>query len=136
MAEPERARKFEESEILPEDAVVGPGTFQNVDNGRIVRKDHFGPIPPSGQSKRYVMLSNDPTHGLSEEEASAHRNQVRQDETATSYESPSTGRTVHTGEVASGGHYKCTECGNEINMHGEGRVPPCSVCKHTEWRRA
>ena len=130
MGEP--ARKFREDEILPEDAVVGPGTFQNVDNGRIVHKDHFGPIPPSGTSKRYVKLSDEPTFGMSAEDAQAHREKAAHH--ATSYEHPGKG-TVHTGEVAATGTYKCTNCGNEITFKDEGRVPPCSVCTHTEWNR-
>ncbi|HEY3377369.1 MAG TPA: hypothetical protein VGL77_07725 [Armatimonadota bacterium] len=131
MAEP--ARKHREDDIIPEDAVLGPGTFQNVDTGRIVHKDHTGPIPPSGQSKRYVKLSDDPTFGLSEEEARAHR--AASGHRGTSHEHPATSRMVHTGEIAAAGTYKCTNCGNEITFKDEGHVPPCSACTHTEWRR-
>jgi len=131
MAEP--ARKFEEEDILPVDAVVGPGAFQNVDNGRIVHKEHYGPLPPSGQSKRYIKLSDDPTFGMSEEEARAHRAQMAGSE--TSHEHPGV-EMVKTGEIAQQGNYRCTHCGNEIHFHKPGHVPPCSVCTHTEWRRA
>lgn len=133
MAEP--ARKYEPEDILPEDAVVGPGTFQNVDTGRIVHKDHYGPIPPSGQSKRYIKLSDDPTYGLSPDEAKAHRAGVQAESEATSYEHPSTSGRVKTGEIAATGTYKCTKCGNEITFKDEGHVPPCSVCTNTEWQR-
>ena len=131
MSEP--ARKFSEEDILPEDAVLGPGTFQNVDNGRVVRKDHYGPIPPSGPSKRYVKLSDDPTFGLNPDEAKAHRDEAHRK--ATSHEHPSKSSVVKTGEIASAGTFKCTRCGNEITFKDEGHVPPCSVCTNTEWRR-
>ncbi|HEX2948977.1 MAG TPA: hypothetical protein VHV83_05330 [Armatimonadota bacterium] len=131
MGEP--ARKHHEEDILPEDAVLGPGTFKNVDTGRIVRKDHYGPIPPSGQSKRYIKLSDDPTYGLSEEEARGHREEAEQK--TTSYEHPTKATVVKTGEIAGTGTYKCTRCGNEITFKDEGHVPPCSVCTNTEWRR-
>lgn len=131
MAEP--ARKHELEDILPEDAVVGPGTYRNVDTGRTIHKDHVGPIPPSGTSKRYVKVSDDPTYGMSEEEATRHRHDTERRE--TSYEHPSTSRMIHTGEIASVGTYKCTNCGNEITFKESGHVPPCSVCAKTEWRR-
>jgi len=134
MAEP--ARKYEPDEdILPEDAVVGPGAYKNVDTGRIIHKDRVGPIPPSGQSKRYVKLSDDPTYGMSAEEAAAHRNQVQSAEEGTSYEHPAEQRMVKTGMIVDTGTYKCTNCGNEITFKHEGHLPPCSVCAQTEWRR-
>lgn len=130
MAEP--ARKWGEPEdILPEDAVVGPGTYRNVDNGRIIHKDKYGPIPPSGESKRYVKLSDDPMFEMSEEEMAKHREKMAHRE--TSYEHPGHGM-LKTGEVAAPGTYRCTNCGNEISFNEEGRVPPCSVCTHTEWK--
>lgn len=131
MAEP--VRKHRDEDILPEDAVVGEGTFQNVDNGRIVRKDHYGPLPPSGHSKRYIKISDDPTYGLSEEDAKEHRAEAH--EKGTSYEEPSHGRKVKTGEIVASGTLKCTRCGNEITFKDEGHVPPCSVCTNTEWQR-
>lgn len=131
MAEP--ARKWEPEDILPEDAVVGPGTYQNVDTGRIIHKDKYGPIPPSGESKRYIKLSDDPTYGMSEEEARAHREMAAREE--TSHEHPAHGK-VRTGEIAAEGTYRCTNCGNEITFDRPGHVPPCSVCTNTEWRPA
>jgi hypothetical protein len=132
MAEP--ARKYDEDDVLPLDAVVGPGTYQNVDNGRIIHKDHFGPLPPSGESKRYIMLSDDPTYGMTDEEAQAHRDRVAGRDEGTSYEHPAEYGIVKTGEVAAEGTYKCTRCGNEITFKDEGRVPPCSVCTNTTWK--
>ncbi len=134
MAEP--VRKYHEEDVLPEDAVVGPGTYRNVDTGRIVHKDRLGPIPPSGQSKRYIKLSDDPTYGLSESEAQRHRAQARGAEAETSYEHPSTERTVKTGEIVATGTYRCTNCGNTVTFKESGHMPPCSVCAHTEWTRA
>lgn len=134
MAEP--MRKYRDEDIISEDAVLGPGTFQNVDNGRVVHKDHYGPLPPSGQSKRYIKLSDDPTYGMSESDARAHREGVQSEERSTSYEQPSHSRVVHTGEITNAGTYKCTKCGNEITFKNEGHVPPCSVCTNTEWKRA
>lgn len=131
MAEP--ARKHEPEDILPEDAVVGPGTFKNVDNGRIIHKYHFGPIPPSGESKRYVMLSDDPAYGMTPEEAKRHREAA--EGPPTSHEQPSEARMVHTGEIVDTGKYRCTNCGNEVTFKHEGHMPPCSVCAHTEWKR-
>ncbi len=134
MAEP--ARKFEpEEDILPVDAVLGPGTYKNVDTGRIVRKDRHGPLPPSGDSKRYIKLSSDPTFGLNEDDARAHRESVKAAEHSTSHEHPATTSVVHTGEIVMPGAYKCTNCGNEITFKHEGHIPPCTVCSHTEWRR-
>ena len=132
MAEPAR-KQYREEDILPEDAVMGAGTFQNVDTGRIVHKDHYGPIPPSGESKRYVKLSDDPTYGMSEEEARAHREAAVRKE--TSHEHPVTSGKVRTGEIASTGTYACTRCGNEITFKEPGHVPPCSVCTNTEWKK-
>ena len=131
MAEP--ARKYTQDDILPEDAVLGPGTFRNVDTGRVVHKDHFGPIPPSGGSKRYIKLSDDPTYGMSPEEAGAHRQAA--EKAATSHENPAETRVVKTGEIAQTGTYRCTRCGNEITFRDPGHVPPCSVCTNTEWQR-
>lgn len=133
MAEP--ARKYPPEDILPEDAVLGPGTYQNVDTGRLVRKDRFGPLPPSGKSKRYVMLSDDPTYGLSPDEARAHREEVSAEDAATSYEEPTESRIVRTGEIASPGTYECTKDRNRITLKHEGHMPPCSVDGNTEWRR-
>jgi len=133
MAEP--ARKFNPEDILPEDAVVGPGTFQNVDNGRVLHKTHYGPLPPSGESKRYVKLSDDPTYGMSKEEAAKFREEMQHEAERTSYEKPATSGMVHTGEIVAAGTYKCTNCGNEIHFKHEGHIPPCSQCTHTEWRR-
>ena len=131
MAEP--ARKYEPEDILPEDAVVGPGTFQNVDTGRIVHKHEVGPIPPSGKSKRYIQLSDDPTYGMSDEEKRTYTAEMNR--TETSYEHPAESRMVKTGEIVDKGTYRCTNCGNEIHFAERGHVPPCSVCTHTEWRR-
>jgi RNA polymerase-binding transcription factor DksA len=133
MAEP--ARKYDPEDIIPEDAVLGPGTYQNVDTGRIIHKSRYGPLPPSGTSKRYVKISDDPTHGMSEEEARQHREDEQASREATSYEHPSGASTVKTGEVVSSGTYRCTRCGNEIEFKDEGHVPPCSVCTNTTWKR-
>lgn len=127
----QRQRKFEPDDIIPEDAVLGPGTFQNVDTGRVLHKHRFGPLPPSGGSKRYVKLSDDPFFGMSPEEAErAHAEAERE---GTSHEHPASGR-VKTGEIGKAGTYRCTKCGNEIQLKHEGHLPPCSVCTNDEWR--
>jgi len=43
--------------------------------------------------------------------------------------------TYHTGEVAGAGKFVCTECGKAINFEKSGRIPPCSACKNTTFRR-
>ncbi len=131
MAEP--ARKFDDEDIIPEDAVVGVGTYQNVDTGRVLHKDKYGPLPPSGTSKRYIKLSDDPVYGMSEEEAAAHREETAQH---TSHEEPATSRQVKTGEIGQPGTYECVKCPqNRITLKHEGHLPPCSACEGTEWRR-
>ncbi len=77
MAEP--AWKYEPDGILPMDAVVGPGTYQNVDTGHIIHTDRVGPLPSSGESTRYIMLSDDPCYGMSEEEVKAQREKTGDD---------------------------------------------------------
>lgn len=119
---------------MPEDAVLGPGTYQNVDNGRVIHKDKYGPLPPSGESKRYIKLSDDPTYGMSEEQLQKHCERMEHPE--TSHAHPSHARRVKTGEVAEAGSYTCARCGNEITFKEPGHVPPCSVCTGTEWKRA
>ncbi len=41
----------------------------------------------------------------------------------------------HTGEVTSIGTLACKNCGKEIHFHKAGRIPPCSSCHHTEFKR-
>ncbi|HKJ66416.1 MAG TPA: hypothetical protein VKA68_00525 [bacterium] len=43
--------------------------------------------------------------------------------------------TYHTGEVAGPGKFVCTECGKAMNFKKSGRIPPCSSCKNTSFRR-
>ncbi len=42
----------------------------------------------------------------------------------------------HTGEVTSIGTLVCTNCGKELHFHKAGRIPPCSSCSHTQFKRA
>ncbi len=41
----------------------------------------------------------------------------------------------HTGEVTSIGTLVCTNCGKELHFHKAGRIPPCSSCNHTQFKR-
>ena len=41
----------------------------------------------------------------------------------------------HTGEVTSIGTLVCTNCGKELHFHKAGRIPPCSSCSHTQFKR-
>jgi len=41
----------------------------------------------------------------------------------------------HTGEVTSIGTLVCTNCGKELHFHKSGRIPPCSSCSHTQFKR-
>jgi len=43
--------------------------------------------------------------------------------------------TYHTGEVASPGRLKCSNCGKDMHFHKTGRIPPCPACRGTEFRR-
>ncbi len=43
--------------------------------------------------------------------------------------------TYHTGEVAGPGRFVCTECGKSMNFKKSGRIPPCSNCKNTAFKR-
>ncbi len=41
----------------------------------------------------------------------------------------------HTGEVTSIGTLVCKKCAKELHFHKAGRIPPCPVCHHTEFKR-
>ena len=41
----------------------------------------------------------------------------------------------HTGEVAGPGTLVCNSCGKELHFHKAGRIPPCSGCHGTGYRR-
>ena len=43
--------------------------------------------------------------------------------------------TYHTGEIAGPGTFECTECGKTLSFKKSGRIPPCSSCKNTAFRR-
>ncbi len=43
--------------------------------------------------------------------------------------------TYSTGEVAGPGTFECTECGKTLRFEKSGRIPPCSGCKNTHFRR-
>ncbi|MCF7803778.1 MAG: zinc ribbon-containing protein [Candidatus Marinimicrobia bacterium] len=43
--------------------------------------------------------------------------------------------TYHTGEVAGAGTFKCVECEKTMTFKKSGRIPPCSSCKSTTFRR-
>lgn len=40
-----------------------------------------------------------------------------------------------TGEVASPGVLKCSECGEELHFKKTGRIPPCPKCHATQFQR-
>jgi len=42
----------------------------------------------------------------------------------------------HTGEVTGVGTLKCTACGQAVHFHATGRIPPCSKCHATTFRRS
>ena len=41
----------------------------------------------------------------------------------------------HTGEITGPGTLVCSACGKELHFHKAGRIPPCSGCRATEFRR-
>jgi NADH pyrophosphatase NudC (nudix superfamily) len=41
-----------------------------------------------------------------------------------------------TGEVTSSGTLTCKECGAEMHMKTTGRIPPCSKCRKTTFRKS
>ncbi|MBS1271612.1 MAG: hypothetical protein MAGBODY4_00744 [Candidatus Marinimicrobia bacterium] len=43
--------------------------------------------------------------------------------------------TYHTGEVAGAGTFECVECNKTMTFKKSGRIPPCSSCKNTTFRR-
>lgn len=43
--------------------------------------------------------------------------------------------TYNTGEVAGPGTFECTECDKTLVFKKSGRIPPCSSCKNTHFRR-
>ncbi|WP_198264160.1 zinc ribbon-containing protein [sulfur-oxidizing endosymbiont of Gigantopelta aegis] len=45
------------------------------------------------------------------------------------------GNEWHTGEVTSIGTLVCKNCGKELHFHKPGRIPPCSACSHTQFKR-
>jgi predicted nucleic acid-binding Zn-ribbon protein len=40
---------------------------------------------------------------------------------------------VPAGSDVSAGTYRCTNCGNEIQMGSRTSIPPCSSCGGGEW---
>jgi len=42
----------------------------------------------------------------------------------------------HTGEVAGPGTLVCNSCGKEFHFHKAGRIPPCSGCNGTSFKRS
>ena len=43
--------------------------------------------------------------------------------------------TYHAGELTAGGHFKCTACGEQLELHKPDYLPPCSKCMASEYRR-
>ena len=41
-----------------------------------------------------------------------------------------------TGEVTSAGTLTCKECGSELHLKKTGRIPPCSKCSKTVFRKS
>jgi len=44
--------------------------------------------------------------------------------------------TYHTGEISGPGTLICTKCSKAHHLYHTGRVPPCSGCKRTEFRKS
>jgi len=42
----------------------------------------------------------------------------------------------HTGEITGPGTLVCNSCGEQIQMHKTGRIPPCPKCHATTYKRA
>lgn len=42
----------------------------------------------------------------------------------------------HTGEVTSPGTLTCKDCGKEIHLRATARIPPCSSCHKTTFRKS
>jgi Zn finger protein HypA/HybF involved in hydrogenase expression len=40
---------------------------------------------------------------------------------------------VPAGSDVSAGTYRCTNCGNEIQMRSQSSIPPCPSCNSGEW---
>jgi hypothetical protein len=40
---------------------------------------------------------------------------------------------VPAGSDVSAGTYKCTSCGNQIDVESTGSLPPCPQCSNGEW---
>ena len=47
-----------------------------------------------------------------------------------------TSLTYKTGETSHGGEFICSNCGGKIHLKQPGRIPPCSKCSKTEFRRS
>jgi hypothetical protein len=43
--------------------------------------------------------------------------------------------SYHTGELAGPGSLMCTTCGQQIQFHKAGRIPPCPQCHSTDFQR-
>jgi len=41
----------------------------------------------------------------------------------------------HTGQVTGPGTLSCEQCGNTMQFHKPGRIPPCPSCKHIQFER-
>lgn len=44
-------------------------------------------------------------------------------------------KTYHTGDMTYGGTFKCTNCGEHLQLNRPGHVPPCPNCFKTEFQR-
>jgi len=42
---------------------------------------------------------------------------------------------VHTGEKPGNGRYVCTNCGTDINLDREDKMPPCPKCNNTSFEQ-
>jgi Zn finger protein HypA/HybF involved in hydrogenase expression len=40
---------------------------------------------------------------------------------------------IPSGSDVSAGTYRCTECGNEIQMSSSQSIPPCPSCSNQSW---
>ena len=42
-------------------------------------------------------------------------------------------QTIPAGSDVSAGTYRCTNCGNEIDVQSTKSLPPCPECSNGEW---
>ena len=102
---------------------------------RYVKRDlHDAAVKMEGNNKSFKEWLEFDLHRVEEKLLSVFSNMADQTRQELDH-LKETANEWHTGEVTGIGTLVCTNCGKELHFLKSGRIPPCSSCSHTIFKR-